>query len=281
MKRTRLFCVLLAAAMLLSLAACGKGTPAESNLIKLGDYELLYKGASIMEDSDGNDALVLTLDFTNNSDNVLTSECLCFCKSICSYTVFIKYDLKQTGTVSQVNKDQASQISSSLYPTHNGNGTSDIRTGYLCTSMGSFQSTHGLCHNIFLLFKKFYEFLVTFFGKLLFLEFFIFIHTDNQYLLAICARLLCLSDHFAEFISRISFFNQICSLFRLLRNLETILHQKQDDTLKSDGKSASRNIFSGEVSNHLVVTSAATAASAKLRNRDLKNSSCIVRHTSY
>ena len=67
MKRTRLFCVLLAAAMLLSLAACGKGTPAESNLIKLGDYELLYKGASIMEDSDGNDALVLTLDFTNNS----------------------------------------------------------------------------------------------------------------------------------------------------------------------------------------------------------------------
>ena len=38
MKRTRLFCVLLAAAMLLSLAACGKGTPAESNLIKLGDY---------------------------------------------------------------------------------------------------------------------------------------------------------------------------------------------------------------------------------------------------
>ena len=34
---------------------------------KLGDYELLYKGACIMEDSDGNDAIVLTLDFTNNS----------------------------------------------------------------------------------------------------------------------------------------------------------------------------------------------------------------------
>lgn len=39
----------------------------DSNLIKLGDYELLYKGACIMEDSDGNDAIVLTLDFTNNS----------------------------------------------------------------------------------------------------------------------------------------------------------------------------------------------------------------------
>ena len=66
MKRTRLFCVLLAAAMLLSLAACGKDDPKESNSLQIGDYALLYKGASIMEDSDGNDALVLTLDFTNN-----------------------------------------------------------------------------------------------------------------------------------------------------------------------------------------------------------------------
>lgn len=67
MKRTRLLCVLLAAAMLLSLAACGKDDPKESNSLQIGDYALLYKGASIMEDSDGNDALVLTLDFTNNS----------------------------------------------------------------------------------------------------------------------------------------------------------------------------------------------------------------------
>ena len=58
-----------------------------------------------------------------------------------------------------------------------------------------------------------------------------------------------------EFISRISFFKQICRLLRLLRNLKSVFHQKQDDTLKSDGKSAGRNIFSGEVSNHLVVTS--------------------------
>ena len=52
MKRTRLFCVLLAAAMLLSLAACGKDDPKESNSLQIGDYALLYKGASIMEDSD-------------------------------------------------------------------------------------------------------------------------------------------------------------------------------------------------------------------------------------
>ena len=64
--KTKLLCLLIAALLLLSLAACGKETAKDSNLIKLGDYELLYKGACIMEDSDGNDAIVLTLDFTNN-----------------------------------------------------------------------------------------------------------------------------------------------------------------------------------------------------------------------
>ena len=72
--KTRLLCLLLAVLVLFSLTACGKnkGTgsdkdKAADNLIKLGDYELLYKSACIMEDSDGNDAIVLTLDFTNNS----------------------------------------------------------------------------------------------------------------------------------------------------------------------------------------------------------------------
>ena len=65
--KTKLLCLLLAMPMLLSsLTACGKDQAKDSNLIKLGDYELLYKGACIMEDSDGNDAIVLTLDFTNN-----------------------------------------------------------------------------------------------------------------------------------------------------------------------------------------------------------------------
>ena len=65
--KTMLLCLLLAALMLLSsLTACGKDNAKDSNLIKLGDYELLYKGACIMEDSDGSDAIVLTLDFTNN-----------------------------------------------------------------------------------------------------------------------------------------------------------------------------------------------------------------------
>ena len=63
--KTKLLCLLIAALMLLSLTACGKETSKDPNLIKLDNYELLYKGACIMEDSDGNDAIVLTLDFTN------------------------------------------------------------------------------------------------------------------------------------------------------------------------------------------------------------------------
>ena len=66
--KTRLFFLLLAVLMLISLTACGKDkTSADPNLLKVGDYTLLYKGAYITEDYDGNDAVVLTLDYTNNS----------------------------------------------------------------------------------------------------------------------------------------------------------------------------------------------------------------------
>lgn len=66
--KKKLLCLLLAVLLLFSLAACGKNkSPGDSNLIKIGDYELLYKSACIVEDSDQNDAVVLTLDFTNNS----------------------------------------------------------------------------------------------------------------------------------------------------------------------------------------------------------------------
>ena len=58
--------LLLVTAVLLSFAACGKDKATDPNLIQLGDCTLLYKGACIMEDSDGNDAIVLSLDFTNN-----------------------------------------------------------------------------------------------------------------------------------------------------------------------------------------------------------------------
>ena len=82
MKQTkpRLLCLLLAGLLLLSLAACGKekpvakpsDQPADPNLIQLEEYELRYKSGCIMEDFEGKDALVLTLDFTNNSEENAT-----------------------------------------------------------------------------------------------------------------------------------------------------------------------------------------------------------------
>lgn len=72
MKRTntRLVSLLLSGAMLLSLAACSKGSGKneDPNLMELGDYTLLYKSSCIMTDFEGIDALVMTLDFTNNSE---------------------------------------------------------------------------------------------------------------------------------------------------------------------------------------------------------------------
>ena len=89
--KTKLLCLLLAALMLLSsLTACGKDKEKDSNLIQLGDYELLYKGACIMEDSDGNDAIVLSLDFTNNS------------KENASYLWSVDETLMQNGTELEV-----------------------------------------------------------------------------------------------------------------------------------------------------------------------------------
>ena len=93
MKQTKAktLCLLLAALMLLSsLTACGKDKEKDSNLIQLGDYELLYKGACIMEDSDGNDAIVLSLDFTNNS------------KENASYLWSVDETLMQNGTELEV-----------------------------------------------------------------------------------------------------------------------------------------------------------------------------------
>ena len=89
--KTKTLCLLLTALMLLSsLTACGKDKEKDSNLIKLGDYELLYKGACIMEDSDGNDAIVLSLDFTNNS------------KENASYLWSVDETLMQNGTELEV-----------------------------------------------------------------------------------------------------------------------------------------------------------------------------------
>ena len=73
----KILCLVLAA-VLLSLAACGKDkegdtpeTTEKANItdpMVLGDFQVVYKGATIQKDASGNDALVLAVEFTNNSE---------------------------------------------------------------------------------------------------------------------------------------------------------------------------------------------------------------------
>ena len=64
----KLLSVICCLAIILSLAGCGaEKAPSDPNHFVIGDYELQYKGACLMTDTDGKDSIVLTLDFTNNS----------------------------------------------------------------------------------------------------------------------------------------------------------------------------------------------------------------------
>lgn len=73
MKRIRrLFYMLFAILLIFSLGACGKDKPKEeekSGLLKIGDYEVLYKSAKIIEDPDGRDLVLILVDFTNKSES--------------------------------------------------------------------------------------------------------------------------------------------------------------------------------------------------------------------
>ena len=123
--KTKLLCLLLAVLMLLgSFTACGKEKEKDSNLISLGDYELLYKGACIMEDSDGNDAIVLTLDFTNNG------------KENASYLWSVNETLMQNGTELEVatvfqDYDSFETVIDSQFTDIAPGTTLEVRTAYL------------------------------------------------------------------------------------------------------------------------------------------------------
>ena len=65
----KVFAMLLALIMVLGLVACGdKEDKIENpNLIKIGDYQALYTGAYVTKDYDGDDAIVASFTYTNNS----------------------------------------------------------------------------------------------------------------------------------------------------------------------------------------------------------------------
>lgn len=125
MKRRKLFCLLLAAVMLFSLAACGKGEkePEDPNLLTVGEFELHYKGASIMKDREGNDALVLTLDFTNNSEETTD-----YFWAI--YETVMQNDTELETAVVYLNEETLEAVDDSQYQNVAPGATFEVQTAY-------------------------------------------------------------------------------------------------------------------------------------------------------
>ena len=126
MKRTRWLSAILAALMLFSLAACGKGGDEEKdpNLLQIGDYELLYKDACIMEDYAGEDAIVLTLDFTNN-----TQRNAAYIGSIVEFPVQNEQDLEFTAVY--ISEDSDKMVSDSQMMDVAPGETIEIKTAFV------------------------------------------------------------------------------------------------------------------------------------------------------
>ena len=125
MKRRKLFGLLLAAVMLFSLAACGKGEkePEDPNLLTVGEFELHYKGASIMKDREGNDALVLTLDFINNSEETTD-----YFWAI--YETAMQNDTELETAVVYLNEETLEDVDDSQYQNVAPGATFEVQTAY-------------------------------------------------------------------------------------------------------------------------------------------------------
>src|SRR5699024_6295279 len=73
--------------------------------------------------------------------------------------------------------------------------------------------------------------------------------------------------------------NEICLLALRRRHLIIPLQKQHDDPLKSHGKAACRRILPGETPDHLVVSAAASDASRKAVDADLKDRTGVIGHS--
>lgn len=123
--KTRFWCLFLVVLTLLAFTACGKKkAPADPNLIDLGECVLLYKSACIMEDSAGNDAIVLTLDYTNKE------------KESASYLWSVNETLVQNGTELEVasiitNYDALETVIDNQFKEVAPGATLEVRTAFV------------------------------------------------------------------------------------------------------------------------------------------------------
>ena len=118
--------------MLLSFTACGKGDgeTRNSSQLKVGDFTLLYKSACIMKDYAGDDAIVLTLDFTNNSKKSAT-----YFESIIEIPTQNKEQLEFTAVY--VSEESDEMVSDSQMMDVAPGEAIEIKTAFVLTDMTS------------------------------------------------------------------------------------------------------------------------------------------------
>lgn len=120
----KLLSVICCLTIILTLAACGKEeVPSDPNHIVIGDYELQYKGASIMTDSEGKDAVVLTMDFTNNGKDAAD-----FLWSI--YEKAMQDGIELEGAIVYVSEDSYEMVTDSQSTEIASGKTIEVRVAY-------------------------------------------------------------------------------------------------------------------------------------------------------
>lgn len=60
--------LMLVMLMVFALASCSGGASEDPNLVTIGDYKAVYTGCEITKDYDGDDAIIINFDYTNNSN---------------------------------------------------------------------------------------------------------------------------------------------------------------------------------------------------------------------
>lgn len=139
----RILSIAVAAMLILSLAACGGGKDkggngnagssngslnsgskdSSSQTFKLGDYVVEYKGACLMKDMDGEDAVVVTMDFTNNSKETAAY-------FLCVWEQAHQGDERLTDAVVLINEDYE-QVNSAQMEDVQPGATLEVRSAYV------------------------------------------------------------------------------------------------------------------------------------------------------
>ena len=120
----RLFTALLVVLMVVALCSCGGGGPVtRPEILTVGDYEFVFNGYELTKDAYGTDVVLITYNFTNNSDEV------------CAFTDATYYEVLQNetglyGTTIYVSEDSMETITKNEYEEIGPGDTIEVVVAY-------------------------------------------------------------------------------------------------------------------------------------------------------